>query len=354
MQTDMHYWGAYALARAAGIKRRAAQIIASASEYVDDAVLDESVHIGDGRSILVEMTAHKMLDFKNTDSDDQRRVWLPFHFLPGGNGSSAIEKLVCGKDSKVARQLVAANLARAAVAPYGRQLLGITAHVYADTFSHWGFIGANHSHNRVKDGSIKLQVADGSVLSYIERKARRFFENLVLAGVGHALPLGHGAVATYPDRPYLSWSYCEGFGRGRRVVRDNQADFLDGCKALHKMFGQYAANVPADSDGGGRTWAQIRPKVEAVLAVEGDKQKRIAAWQQAIEAGDLRGMGESPAKYLGHAWSAKVEELRQTTPSSSPPVGRLAALPVYRFYQAARHHRLALLELLPSHGLVAA
>ncbi len=47
MQTDKHYWGAYALARAAGIKRRAAQIIASASEYVDDAVLDESVHIGE-------------------------------------------------------------------------------------------------------------------------------------------------------------------------------------------------------------------------------------------------------------------------------------------------------------------
>ena len=38
MQIDMHYYGVYVLARLAGLKPDAAKIIATASQYVDEAV----------------------------------------------------------------------------------------------------------------------------------------------------------------------------------------------------------------------------------------------------------------------------------------------------------------------------
>ena len=44
MQIDMHFYGIYALARAAGIKPDSAHTIASASQFVDDA-LDGEVSI---------------------------------------------------------------------------------------------------------------------------------------------------------------------------------------------------------------------------------------------------------------------------------------------------------------------
>jgi len=37
MQIDMHYYGVYAIARLAGLRPEAARMIATASQYVDDA-----------------------------------------------------------------------------------------------------------------------------------------------------------------------------------------------------------------------------------------------------------------------------------------------------------------------------
>jgi len=36
MQEDMHYYGTYAMARAAGLKAAHAKVIAYAAQYVDD------------------------------------------------------------------------------------------------------------------------------------------------------------------------------------------------------------------------------------------------------------------------------------------------------------------------------
>jgi len=52
MQKDMHYFGVYALARAAGMKANATEIVATASQYVDDAIWDKEVFSADGRSII--------------------------------------------------------------------------------------------------------------------------------------------------------------------------------------------------------------------------------------------------------------------------------------------------------------
>ncbi|NQT09546.1 MAG: hypothetical protein HQ573_00015 [Desulfobacteraceae bacterium] len=48
MQIDMHYYGTYAMARAAGITRNAAKVIATAAQFVDDNAAKNSIKFRDG------------------------------------------------------------------------------------------------------------------------------------------------------------------------------------------------------------------------------------------------------------------------------------------------------------------
>ena len=142
MQIDMHYYGVYAMARAAGLTREASGRIATASELVDDNAEEEHVEFGDGGRLDLMPTAHHTLDTENRNEEMQRKVWVPFHFIPGNRGRTVAERLVCRKDSAIAREVVD-HAVRMANRAFGPQLIGITAHVYADTFSHYGFSGAS-------------------------------------------------------------------------------------------------------------------------------------------------------------------------------------------------------------------
>ncbi|MBS3756191.1 MAG: hypothetical protein KGY56_10890 [Desulfobacterales bacterium] len=350
MKTDMHYFGVYALARAAGMREKPAEIIATASEYVDGAIWDKEVFLEDGRSILAEMTAHKMLDFKNADREDQRRVWLPFHFLPGAEGKTPTDKLLCRENSRIAKTMVRRNTAIAAEAPYGLHLMGITAHVFADTFAHYGFMGANHSYNAIRAGSIDLQVSDDGILDYIQKKAKGFINKLVSYGLSQAFPLGHAAATTYPDRPYLRWSYVRA-SDGKTVERENPKDYLAGCKAMHEMFQAYLDKAPRQGASGvGRKWKDIRKSVKKIIELEGDKQARVRAWKAAIRDNQLFGGSTRVPQYKGPKWSASIDDLE---PEKIPK--DMDKLPVYRFYQAARIHRAHVLSnLLPPNDVIAA
>ena len=98
MQSDMHYYGVYCLARAAGIKKSSAKVIAYASQYVDDSRIQEITDNEDGSKIISVATAHHAADMKNIDRNDQRYIWVPFHFLSCGKGDSFTEKLLCRKN----------------------------------------------------------------------------------------------------------------------------------------------------------------------------------------------------------------------------------------------------------------
>ncbi len=354
MQSDMHYYGTYVLARTAGIKRGVARIIASAAEYVDDAILDSSVHMEDGRHMVAEMTAHKTIDYKNADADDQRRVWLPFHFLPGGGGQSINEKIVCGKNSPIAREMVRRNLDTARTTVYGPHLVGITAHVYADTFAHYGFIGANHPHNAVRKNSLKTTTKSDDISDYIWKKARRMFDNIIASAISDAFPLGHGVVATFPDRPYLRWEYRRQHD-GEHIQRDNRTDYLQGSKALYGMFQDYVAAMPSIADPTGyKPWNDIRSVIKTILAIEEDKAGRFQAWKDAMLAGALTPASESIPAYLGAKWTKDIEEWH-FRPSRAPAVGKLVNSDIHRFYRAARTHRnMIITDLLPEKGILAA
>ena len=185
MQIDMHYYGTYAMARAAGLERETAQVIATSAQFVDDNIARDAVTFRDGSRIDTEATAHHPIDLSNRDDRDQRRVWVPFHFLPGNVGETYTERLKCRMDSPVVQEMCEHHLIHAERS-FGPHLLGIATHVYADTFSHYGFSGVSSRGNRVENDSFRFHedvdgmdgpVADLSsgIRDYITQKATAFF-----------------------------------------------------------------------------------------------------------------------------------------------------------------------------------
>ena len=232
MQIDFHHATTYVIARLAGFSHTRASKIAYAAQYVDDATNEGVIRFDNGAMYSRISSAHRMLDYRNSNALKNRRVWLPFHFLPGNGGLPAgkeprgrfYKRLVCRPNSFVARGMLKACMADKNK-PYGLHRLGIAMHVYADTWAHQGFAGVNHKINKA-----------GEIRSQRVRDDARLLAKLANYFLSRAFPLGHGAVLSYPDRPYVNWSYKNGMGKA--VVRNNPRDFRAAadsmCRAMQR------------------------------------------------------------------------------------------------------------------------
>jgi len=361
MQLDMHYYGVFALALAAGLKHQAAHIIATASQFVDDNGNKGHVVFGDGGRIDFEATAHHTTHLKNIDEEDQRQIWVPFHFLPGNEGKSFLECLVCRKNSAIAREMVEHNLSHMNK-PFALELAGITAHVYADTFSHYGFSGVSDNENKIDNDSFDLGAVKPSIKKYIGDKAIAFLENYEVecGAMDHILSygaeklsgaLGHGAALTYPDRPYLVWSFVYDKSNRRCDTRNNPRTFLEACEALHEFFRKVAEARPEFSEKTFTKFKQIEKPITQILIRQAKKIGRIHAWKTAIKEEIFSTPYSSRIPtYMGDKWLKEADALNNTTRSK-----KALDMPLYRFYQAAALHRIYVLRtLLPAHGLVVA
>lgn len=358
MQLDMHYYGTYAMARAAGINKEAAEIIATAAQFVDDNAAGDAIKFQDGGRFYTEATAHHTFDGANLNRQDQRSVWVPFHFLPGAEGNSYTEKLMCKKNSEVVEKVLNYTLAHYD-APYALELLGITAHIYADTFSHYDFSGVSSRKNIIEDSSLSY-VSDNisqEIQDHLEsqnkkyQKAHRretsFLDNIKgwFAG-GASGGLGHAGACEYPDRPYLQWSFVRD---GVESTHDNPQNFIEACEALYTLFKNFADSRP-DIKEQPRDFSEIKDDVFQVLSTPGTMEERIELWQQACNAGQITHQAESIPLYSDEGWNDERTDLHRGEHSS-------VALDqhVYKFYQASAHMRTYILrDLLPSHGLVVA
>src|SRR4051812_21391001 len=210
MQRDMHYNATFAMAYAAGFDLADAHVVATSAQTVDDNNLTELHELESRQGVMGVATAHHPLDAGKRvltgTEEDSRVIWVPFHFLPGNEGHTFEQRLRCSKDSELARKMMGWYTEPETVAAHrahALHLLGIAAHVYCDTFSHYGFSGIPSGMNDVDESTIQTDQAHSeSILRYIRSKAQDFKERFV-ARVAGAVSLGHGAVSTYPDRPYL-------------------------------------------------------------------------------------------------------------------------------------------------------
>lgn len=360
MQIDIHFYGTYAIARLAGFDEKDAVVIATAAQFVDDST-DDNSEKNDEREMLFSIsTAHhpKQAATRSwTHPEGHRLVWVPFHFYPGGRGKNLEEKLLCVKDSPIVRQMVKNHIEMHKKAFY-LHLLGIMSHVYIDTFAHYGFSGFCSDLNKIDGDSIELDVKTPKIENYISDKAEKFFakykneaklfwQKIRDAGMsagaeGLSDGLGHGAVATYPDRPYLKYKFKYEHGRYGNGTdsgcRNNPETFLEGLKKLHAHLTEAAK----------RKYANSSPKefpedeIKTILQMESEKEGRVKAWQKFIK----ETIGDTNAEsYQGEDWAKQKDNFDKLKPPNN--IGD-----AYRFHQAAAYHRwYTLKDLLPEHEI---
>jgi len=355
MQIDMHFYGAYALSRAAGITPQTASVIAYASQFVDDAIDDEAIVLElPGRcAILPTMTSHKPIDYQNTLPGDQWKVWVPFHFLPGNDDTAAtfVGKMVCLKNSEPAKMMLA-HVVNQREAPFGPHLAGIAAHIYADTFSHYGVVGLGRDWNRVRNESIEIRGSD-SIRHYLWERFEEFKTRLA-GSLAETIPVGHGSVGTFPDRPYLSWEYeyepLDKYEPRRPVVRNNADDYMEACEGLYTFFSKFITDAPAYGDPAAAVpWASVADTVFDIVTAEGTRDERVSRWKKAIAGGKLFDPAEEDrtVDYDARLW--KSAHISECLSKEETATGNDACL----FFKAAWMHRHYVLhQLLSSIGVI--
>ena len=367
MQIDMHYYGIYALARMAGLKPEAAKPIATASQYVDDAVEDDIQHHENGNKLAPIVTAHRLIEIlDNRNPEDQPFVWVPFHFFPGNEGKDFTERLLCRKDSNLINEMIDHYL-ELNDCPFALELMGLTAHVYADTFSHFGFSGVSSRRNRVDGSSISPKNASAPTATHLNRKLKNFFRKFGFQGglwfnIKRAImsggaeiasgALGHGAVAILPDLPYLEWSfsYEEPRPTGSLSDRNNTNNFLEACEKLHGVFQRFASLSKGYDDGtSGVDFSKVKQKVRDILSIQNGKSERSEEWRKAFFEGEL---GILTGEEIPH-YESKIWDKQRSDFAALDQPWDVVEHEVYHFYQAAAYHRhYVLRELFPKHGLI--
>ncbi len=367
MQIDFHHAATYVIARLGGLDHPQANIVAHSAQYVDDATNDGLIRFDIGAMYYRIASAHKMLDYRNFTALANQRVWIPFHFLPGNGGKPAgqdpeggfIEKLVCRPDSYVARDMVRAAF-QDRNSPYGLHRLGITLHVYADTWAHQGFAGVSHEINRIAC----LEDEEQGNRGLRERLSGFFgdlFDHATGTFVGEALPVGHGAALSYPDRPFLTWRYRD--HRGDIVERDNPRDFMSAADELYCTVVRYVEGHPdMVVAGGGRLPEPDRSNIETMFRTitheNGDVRHRT--WLEHIADGHFS-FGPVSLQYVPKGAGSWKHLALATTSERDGFDETFAYDPAFlecdwkRFHDALQAHRFSLLnEVLPRYGICTA
>lgn len=379
MHKDMHYAGTYALAKLAGLSDSTAMKIGTSAQFVDDsgediAILDEktgnlyasevSVRYSDPKKYILGGQRTFMLNHI-----DQLNIWVPFHFLPGGKGKELTQKLVCQPNSPIARAMIASHLKQALALSrkgheWGPYLIGVAAHVYADTFAHYGFSGVSSRRNLVDATSIRTYDAP-------KKEGDRFWQKAVVAfrdKWGYSFPnikdiitniggelstktekgtMGHPGVGSMPDMPYLSYHFQYEHtklleGGQPTEPRNNQKDYMACCEKLHQYFCRYREQVGDKMDKSSyRDFAQVRGEIAEILAFRKPKaEHRLNHWRK--KAREFWGI--KIPEYGGEQW---LKDFRAQTSS-----GKIKSSHAYRFFMAAAWHKKTVLDgILPKHGI---
>lgn len=360
MQIDFHHTTTYVAARLAGFDARRAEIIAYAAQYVDDATSDGTVRFTNKFMYQRISPAHKMIDTRNTRDISNHQVWIPFHFLPGnadlpaGRNPSGkvVNRMICTADSPIARDMVKQAIIERDK-PYGLHRLGVTMHVYADTWAHKGFAGLLDSVNEVEN--VKEIGSSGVFKAGLGEFLRDFLDDAIP-------PLGHGRATIFPDMPFLQWQYEN---KNKKIVKlDNTESFCTAANEMCKAMQRFLLGDPfAQVDGiGKKDMAKIREMFAGLREKEG--KTRHQQWLETIAEGAFS-FGPEEVCYMGKMRKSCGDEKEKSWKEQA--LGTNADLYIYQykasflnsnwkqFHDAAIAHRVYVVnELLPAYGICAA
>jgi hypothetical protein len=394
MQIDGHHTATFVAARIAGFSPDEAGKIAYAAQYVDDATNAGIVRFTNSDYMYSRIaSAHRMIDYENFVDMANHLAWIPFHFLPGNGGlpkgsspkGGDIQKLICKPDSYIARDMLSRALTDRG-SPRELHRLGIAMHVYADTFVHQGFIGAQSELNQVNELVSRDDDADSRIKTFsrfelakdfvceqanslstmrkaigLSWKEKKWVVSLVYDFLKKK-PLGHAGADTFPDQPYLNWSYRD--SKGELIHRDNPYWYL---LAMDMMVRAMRAWRVGDSDMKLELQNGMCPSDRSVVetlfrnqrSVDGEERRK--AWLNTIERG-LFSFGKSTppiyiAKGAGSWKEAALDTLAESDGENEafPYKAEFLASDWKLFHDALQVHRSDVVHgILPQYGICAA
>lgn len=354
MNIDFHYGVIYIVARLGGLSAKDAQVVAHACQYVDDATTNGILKFEGGETFERFASAHELFDYHNTLNDHNRLVWVPFHFLPGAQGKTLEDKAVCKPNSLVAREMVKRALA-CRDADNALHRLGVTLHVYVDTWAHQGFSGIISKHNTVTSLTGDDHDHDtwfGKLRSFLS-DAGHNVEALVLDTISS---LGHGAALHFPDLPWARWNYKN--GHGIEIQRNNLEQFMEAanmaCKAI-QGFVRGTLNYEAQAGLGDRALKTLRDLLASNQSH--DEKERLQVIAKAVEQSAFPAISEQLPKYISKgvgSWKHQATGIIDVDDGDRPPQWseNFESSHYRKFHDAVKEHRFVVINaILPAHGL---
>jgi uncharacterized protein DUF6765 len=274
MQRDFHFYCTMVLARAAGFNPDDARIIATASQYVDDSTEYQPIDIkvnGDVLRFDPTCTSYEAINPASLDWANQKRVWIPFHFLPGylfKIRRSLHFSYITVSDSVFAKFL----LQQAVYTPLSNYIfrlvrIGVAIHTYADSFSHAGFSGRHSKENDVRGMSLW--------------KDGKWNESIIKKTILNLAPqIGHAEAGSYPDYSAQKWR-CELGKSSQKLERDNALNFLKAAKAIYLYFCKIRKFNSVDLI----SWEDIEPMIVKLFKMKSlDVEKKCGKWRKEFNS----------------------------------------------------------------------
>jgi hypothetical protein len=347
MQIDFHFYAIYALARAAGITDQNAHIIAYASQHTDDAKYEHALDFENGGRFQQVLTAHKYVDPKVLSKSTCYNIWVPYHFLPGGDGVNFYEKLTTKPQSTITGALTQRYDALGEY-PYMLQSLGLLLHVIADTWSHQNFIGLQHGRNDVRGLRIDNE-HKGFIDKMLEEAKSKFIEF-------YAPMLGHTQAGHLPDEPFRTWRYED--YQGNSIEINNHDRTMKAAQQCYEILATFADSYPTFASGSPNKWNKVSKTLEKTFSNDGDLDARVDNWCQQIGS-DSFGYVPTPfdqkVQYQDRQWfkDAVQVEMNNTGEETFRRKSNFEKSNWKYFHDAAALHKFILLhDLLPEFGII--
>ena len=332
MERDFHYYAIAVLARGAGLSEDQALTLAYASQLVDDATNGDPMRLGED-DIVFEPVLSAHVGLRAYDWSVQKRVYMPFHFIPPKPGMKPGDAWVVQADSVFARDLVARAVrsgAEGGNGPFSAKTLctiGIALHTYADTWAHEGFSGRHHPENNV----VGLEV-----------KRNGKWERLALEelSLNFWLPeIGHAEAGTYPDLPHIWWRRHQ--KTGSWLERNNPEAFRRAAKAIFEILFAWADKTDSAESGhpARMSWEDAAPRIDRLLRKDGSKEDRCAAWK-----GEFSDLFNGDWSYRENHWEREARELLH--PSTEEGINAFYNSLWVTWHRAALRQRHYVLEQL--------
>jgi hypothetical protein len=174
MNVEFHYYCLYYLSRQAGLDDRFSGLLAASSQYVDASTFPLSFSTPK-KELNITVTQNYVF----WDEAVRRDIYLPFHFLPGGQSDGTVAPASGRNNPYTVRPNgdIAKGLLIQAFKEKDPYLMGIALHSFADTWAHQNFSGLVEEGNSITTDSSLLRLP----------------------------PAGHLQALTQPDEPDRIW-----------------------------------------------------------------------------------------------------------------------------------------------------